>query len=281
MRRFPTPNRVRCCVVLVSIMAFAHVLPAQEQVKKYKLDLSNTDLSRETYDGKEMSDTNFENSTLFLAGFREAVLQRCNFQAAKLISAAFNNADLTGADFRFSNLANASLQGAITKDADFTGVNFQSCSLQNARMMGAKLFDARGFENLNGANFSGADLRGADLSRSSDYGTPPVYRGAKYSRRTRWPARFDPVAAHAVLTEDPPAAAEEKPAVNPLPASPTTVPDAPASASLERQFTSLDTNADGVLSGKEAKPFVAFDIDQDGDVTKAEFIAGRSKPNKP
>ena len=43
-----------------------------------------------------------------------------------------------------------------------------------------------------------------------------------------------------------------------------------------KQFRELDVNADDVLSGKELRPFKDLDTDGDGELTLAEFIAGRT-----
>ncbi len=48
----------------------------------------------------------------------------------------------------------------------------------------------------------------------------------------------------------------------------------------EETFTKLDTNEDGVLSGSEATNSLAFDADKDGEVTKAEYLAGMTALRK-
>ncbi|MBC7816580.1 MAG: hypothetical protein IAG10_06810 [Planctomycetaceae bacterium] len=45
-------------------------------------------------------------------------------------------------------------------------------------------------------------------------------------------------------------------------------------------FAKRDVNDDGVLSGKEAAPFLLFDTDSDGEVTKTEYVAGVTKLRK-
>lgn len=44
----------------------------------------------------------------------------------------------------------------------------------------------------------------------------------------------------------------------------------------EALFRERDVNEDGWLSGKEIKGYEAFDADKDGELTKAEFLAGRA-----
>lgn len=46
-------------------------------------------------------------------------------------------------------------------------------------------------------------------------------------------------------------------------------------------FNKLDRNGDGVLSGTEAKTMLSFDANGDGEVTRAEYLAGqRSTPGR-
>lgn len=75
-----------------------------------------------------------------------------------------------------------------------------------------------------------------------------------------------------------------KPRVDPpVPAPPrlTDDDDPPAKPQTDEQiFQSLDTNEDGQLSGKEAKPVLKYDANSDGRVSKAEFLAGRQSERK-
>ncbi len=49
------------------------------------------------------------------------------------------------------------------------------------------------------------------------------------------------------------------------------------SAAMEEEFTSLDANDDGILSGKEMASCKARDANSDGEVTLAEYLAGDGK----
>lgn len=46
------------------------------------------------------------------------------------------------------------------------------------------------------------------------------------------------------------------------------------SAAMEEEFTALDANEDGVLSGKEMRSCRERDADDDGDVSLTEYLAG-------
>ncbi len=46
-------------------------------------------------------------------------------------------------------------------------------------------------------------------------------------------------------------------------------------------FSALDLNEDGVLSGQEVRTVRAYDTDADGEVTRAEFVAGHRRENSP
>ena len=48
----------------------------------------------------------------------------------------------------------------------------------------------------------------------------------------------------------------------------------------EATFAKRDTNKDGVLSGSEATNSLAFDADQDGEITKEEYLAGMNAVRK-
>jgi len=57
-------------------------------------------------------------------------------------------------------------------------------------------------------------------------------------------------------------------------------PGAALAQTDEATFVKLDINEDGVLSGKEAKSVLQFDANQDGEVTREEYLAGIAAERK-
>ena len=110
-----------------------------------------------------------------------ADLSRAHFVYRSLRGANFAKADLTesslqGCDLRAANLSEATLIGttfhaADLRGADLSGAKVRKCSFQQAR--------------LEGANFLGAEISQSDLR-------------ATFDDSTRWPDKFDAVAAGAV-----------------------------------------------------------------------------------
>ncbi|MBM4428186.1 MAG: pentapeptide repeat-containing protein [Chloroflexi bacterium] len=80
------------------------------------------------------------------------------------------------------------LRGADLAQANLEGYNLSRAILSNANLSIA---------NLSGANFTNANLRGADLSMANL--SNANFSGTRYDTRTKWPARFDPIAAGARL----------------------------------------------------------------------------------
>ncbi|MBL9094582.1 MAG: pentapeptide repeat-containing protein [Planctomycetaceae bacterium] len=277
-------NTARLPAALIAIAATllpAGAASADEPARTYKRDFSNGDLRMRAYDGQDLSETNFENSDLFLAGFRNSTLTRSNFQGCNLKSSSFDGADLTECDLRFTNLEQASIQGALLAKANLAGLDVKNCSFLNSRLPGANLAKARGFTDLRNANLSGADVRGADFTRLSAGASGVVFNGALYDQHTRWPSGFDPAAAGAKYVETPAEVVKPAAGVAPAPASPAPGGLPMPAVDPAAEFAKLDGNADGVLSGKEAKPFPGFDANQDGDITKDEFVAARAKQPAP
>lgn len=255
--------------LLATVITLATAAAADEPARTYKRDFSNSDLRMRPYDGQDLTETNFENSDLFLAGFRNAALTRSNFQGCSLKSCSFDGADMTECDLRFTDLENASIQRALLAKANLAGLDVKNCSFLNSRLVGANLAKARGFTDLRNANLSGADVRGADFTRLPEGGAGVVFRGAQYDQHTRWPAGFDPVAAGAKFVETPAEVVKPAPGVvlAPVTPAPSAGPTPKPASDPAAEFSKLDTNVDGVLSGKEAKPFPGFDVNQDGDIT--------------
>lgn len=90
---------------------------------------------------------------------------------------------LEAADFCGAHMGRINLRQALLNHADFCGADLRGANLAGADLRGARFTGA----DLRGTNLSGADLRGAHLDR------------AHFSRTTRWPRGFDPIASGAVL----------------------------------------------------------------------------------
>jgi hypothetical protein len=110
-----------------------------------------------------------------------------------------------------ARVAGANFSRAVWRAATLRGVRFVRCDLSFVDLSGADLRGAV-FKNcsIGATDFSGADLRGADLHEvglgvdccSCDYDEAyPVFAGALYDRRTRWPDGIVGVARGARLVE--------------------------------------------------------------------------------
>lgn len=286
-------RRVKSVGVVLAVGLIAAIAAAQAPTpeRTFKVDRSGETLDNGTFDNQDHSDTNFQRSTMRIAGFRGAVLQRCSFRGANLYGCSFTGADMTECDMRNTNLTNASLEAANLFKANFAGLNLAGVSLQSAKLVEADLTKTRGYNDVQKADFSGADLRGSDLSTMRDFGSKPNFTDAKYDRQTRWPAGFDAKSVGAVFVPDAPtvnptvgptAVPNTVPAVGPKPMPTIPMPNVSAPApDYAAEFFKLDLNQDEFLSGKEAKSLDGYDLDGDREITLKEFIAGRMKSAKP
>jgi hypothetical protein len=140
-------------------------------------NLNKADLSRARLDLADLSETNLSKANLNEARLDEAKLTRANLSGAFVQEAILRNADL-----REANLSGADLYEADLYEADLRGANLHGVNLYDA-----KLYNT----NLRGVNLSDTQhLKSATLT------------GARYSKGTRWPSGFDPVAAGAVLVTE-------------------------------------------------------------------------------
>jgi len=82
--------------------------------------------------------------------------------------------------------------------ADLRSANLESASLRNAHLASVDLAYANlSYANLDNGNLGNADLHGADLTEANL--RDANLRDALYDKSTKWPERFDPKKAGAVL----------------------------------------------------------------------------------
>lgn len=194
-------------LVCAAAMLLAGNLFAADKAKGDKpkgKDYTGENLKKKDFTGK-----NLENAVFKEADMQEVVLinvfaRGADFRGADLRFARLQDGDFTGCDFRESTFVPATAKKCDFTNANFEGVNFGQAKLDEVTFKNANLRKAKGFNFCIAVDFRGADLRGADLKgfvNLSDT-TPTRFRGAKYSRSTRWPDGFDPKENYMVLAED-------------------------------------------------------------------------------
>jgi hypothetical protein len=104
---------------------------------------------------------------------------------------------LTDGSLQNANLVWANLEDAALERADLRGAILTEVNLRGAVLIGANLRRAY----LIRGNLQLADLRDADLEEANLQGTR--LQEATYNSKTIWPKDFDPIAAGAILVNDP------------------------------------------------------------------------------
>ncbi len=125
-------------------------------------------------------------------------------------AANFNNMNLEGSQWpgvklRGASLTHVNLRGCDLSNSDLHYAFIGASDLSNANLSGAFLQ----FSQLQRSNLTNANLENADLRESSLYDTDmtnanltgTLFEKATYSKDTKWPKGFDPVAAGAILEE--------------------------------------------------------------------------------
>lgn len=107
--------------------------------------LANKELDSTTFNGSNLIESDFRNSSLKNSVFKNADLSFANFEEAKLNSANLRNSKCKGTVFK-----NADLSAAILEDVDFSECNMQFANLSGAR--------------LHNSDFSKVNLESADLT---------------------------------------------------------------------------------------------------------------------
>ena len=219
-------------------------------INLYSIDLTGWD-----FRGQGLSFANLKNATVTNADITganitgidlgsttgltsEQLYSTKNYQEQNLqgVNLSFNS--LAGWTFRDQNLDGSVISHGVLIGADFAGAN-----LTNASLRGSTLRDV---------DFAGADLRNANLSEAKFLETSSVI-GTKYNQWTRFPSKFDPIAAGMTLLTSP-------------------LGDFDADDALDaRDFDWLDGIVSrGHIPGRGALALRMFDMDGDGYVTKRD-----------
>jgi hypothetical protein len=123
----------------------------RERLKKWKLDLSFTDLR-----GAVLSSAHLENAYLMHTHLEEAYIEKTHLE----------NADLTGAHLRQANLFDVHLDGVRFVEAHLEGANIFGGTLDGMNLTSAHLEAATFTVGMGVVNLSQAHLHGADLRRA-------------------------------------------------------------------------------------------------------------------
>jgi len=122
-----------------------------------------------------------------LDGTRKGLVLRFLHEAG-LIGEGIAIVKLNGADLRSVNLESASLRNAHLVSVDLAHANLSYANLSYANLS---------YANLDNGNLGNADLHGADLTEANL--RDANLRDVLYDKSTKWPERFDPKKAGAVL----------------------------------------------------------------------------------
>ena len=167
-----------------------------------KKDFRDKDYTRSTLLKKD-----FETADCEGVDFNEANITDMQAAGANFYAADFTWGHATKSDFSKADFRNIRLNSWVVRDCNFTSANFEGLKfdggqISTSNFKGANLSKTRGYRFFDKVTFQDADLRGADLS---DLRLPAdlaaAFKGAKYNKKTQWPAKFDPEAAGAVKVD--------------------------------------------------------------------------------
>jgi uncharacterized protein YjbI with pentapeptide repeats len=236
-------------------------------------DNSGKDLPNSDFTNQNLENATFEDSVLTSSRFDKSVVINVNFQGADLSRCSFAQCDLTKADFRGARLAYTSFFMATMNEARLDKADLSmNGGLSQVKFRKANLQKLKAIGSVADCDFTEADLRGANLINMKFVGGPTRFRKAIYDSKTRWPKNFDVEASGAVLGKDLDEE-EEKKEDKDDDAKPE--PKDGDEKDVDAEFSKLDVNEDGRLTGKEMKGLESLDANKDGRITLQEFRAGQ------
>lgn len=112
------------------------------------------------FSDRDLSDSDFSESTLTGCDFCDANLQGASFAGGSLTGCDFSNADLSGTDFRGASLTGCDFSSCDVSDADFEDADITGCDFSNV-----ELGSANGLDDL---------FKDGDESLDSDSGSVVV-----------------------------------------------------------------------------------------------------------
>ena len=159
----------------------AYLQIGEDPAKAWKfvgeLDLSDRSLRYGWFESSEFWRTNFAESELHCANFRNGTVREAVFDGATLHETDFEDANLRGASFEEVTSSGSDFTDADLRGSRLTGATFYNGTFLRARLHGTSGTGIRFFgtklqlAKFHGADVSGSDFFGADLKGAEFYGT--------------------------------------------------------------------------------------------------------------
>ncbi|WP_288999496.1 pentapeptide repeat-containing protein [uncultured Psychrobacter sp.] len=106
------------------------------------------------FESSELNNADMLFSELFIANFKNSVLEGANLTETRAESASFENANLKNSELKAANFKGSNFMGANLQNAHIKNTNFTNANLENANFEGT---------NHEEAIFTGANLKGTIL----------------------------------------------------------------------------------------------------------------------
>lgn len=125
----------------------------------------------------------------------EGNLEKCYMKESEFINSNLSNVSAPKVQLHYSKLINSNLSGLYAPESIFKFSEFTDSNLTNAKVQRSNFQNAT-FKNadLTRCDLSQCNLMGADLEEAQNIDTASLV-GAVYNSKTKFPLRFDPVAA--------------------------------------------------------------------------------------